>query len=85
MNWPGPPACGSRTKINSAAATKKPADNTLMGSLVRMVCYPTVEAHVPAPAKISTKPRKMAASIVEKVQGLRMWITPGTDQNSPKH
>jgi hypothetical protein len=25
------------------------------------------------------------ASIVDKVQGVRMWITPGTDQNSPKH
>jgi hypothetical protein len=37
VKWPAPPACGSRTKTSSAAATKNPADNTMMGSLVRMV------------------------------------------------
>jgi hypothetical protein len=41
------------------------------------------EAQVPAPAKISTSPMKIAASIVDKVQGVRMWITPGTSQNCP--
>jgi hypothetical protein len=39
------------------------------------------EAHVAAPAKPSTTAEKIAASSVDKVQGLCMWITPGTDQN----
>ena len=28
-------------------------------------------------------PAEIAVSIVDSVQGLRMWITPGTDQNCP--
>jgi DNA invertase Pin-like site-specific DNA recombinase len=32
-------------------------------------------ASVAAPANANTKPRKIAASIVERVQGPRMWIT----------
>jgi hypothetical protein len=33
------------------------------------------EAHVPAPAKHSTNPKKITASNVDKVQGVPMWIT----------
>jgi hypothetical protein len=33
-------------------------------------------AHVPAPATTSTDPKKMSASKVERVQGVRMWKTP---------
>jgi hypothetical protein len=44
---------------------------------------PMAEARVPAPAIASTRPNTIAASIVDKVHGERMWITPGTDQNCP--
>jgi hypothetical protein len=40
---------------------------------------------VPAPARTTTKPMNNRASIVDKVQGVRMWITPGADQNSPNY
>jgi hypothetical protein len=54
----------------------------------RMSGLPTAladgRAHVPAPAKTSTNPMKIAASIVDKVQGVRMWITPHSNQNYPK-
>jgi hypothetical protein len=42
---------------------------------------PTTETHVPAPAKAKTSPTKIAVSIFDKVQGVRMWITPVMGQN----
>jgi hypothetical protein len=36
LRWRGSRACGSRRNTNSAAATKSVADNTMIGSLVRM-------------------------------------------------
>jgi hypothetical protein len=38
---------------------------------------------VPAPANAKAKPINIAVSIVDKVQGLRMWITPRNNQNPP--
>jgi hypothetical protein len=46
---------------------------------------PRAEAQVPAPAAASTTARKIATSIVDKVQGVRMWITPDPRQNCAKH
>jgi hypothetical protein len=41
--------------------------------------------HTLAPiGRAITVPMKIAASIVDKVQGVRMWITPGTGQNYAK-
>ena len=33
------------------------------------------DAQVPAPARTNTNPKKMRASAVDSVQGVRMWIT----------
>src|ERR1700676_1746036 len=44
---------------------------------------PRPEAQAPAPAKASMRPNTIEASIVDKVHGEHMWITPGTDQNCP--
>jgi hypothetical protein len=43
------------------------------------------EAHVPALAKTSTNAMKIAASILDKVQEVCMWITPVAGQNCPKY
>ena len=59
-----------RDLVPSAVVTAGPD-----GAYVR---YAGVEAHVPAPAKISTSTTKITAPIVDKVHGVRMWITPGT-------
>jgi hypothetical protein len=44
---------------------------------------PRAEAQVPAPANANMRLNTIEASIVDKVQGERMWITPGADQNCP--
>jgi hypothetical protein len=52
------------------------------GAAGLMAVQPMAVAHVPAPAKTSTNPVNIAASMVDRVQGVRMWITPSPDQNS---
>ena len=38
---------------------------------------------MPASANTRAKPMNIAVSIADSVQGLRLWITPGTNQNRP--
>jgi len=34
-----------------------------------------VDAQLPALARTNTNPKKISASVVDRVQGVRMWIT----------
>jgi len=60
-------------------------NRALFIATIKLTHYPTTETHVPAPAKIKTSPTKIAVSIFDKVQGVRMWITPVMGQNCPEY